>query len=359
MERARVLVVEDNPGVLKLMATILEGAYQVTAAPDGAAALGIIGSAPIDVVLADIRMPGVDGFDVLRAVQSRSPGTRTVMMTAYANVPDAVRAIKLGAFDYVAKPLEAEEIQLVVARAVERLRGGEGLGAPAARDSERPRVLIVEDDPDVLAVMVGVLEEAYQVETAQDGETALRIIGSAPIDVVLTDMRMPGLGGLEVLAVVQSRSPSTAVVMMTGYASVPDAVAAMKLGAFDYIEKPLESGEISRVVARALEHKRALEGRGGPEAPAVGESDRGGDDGQEVSLEFRRALEGARQRASREYLEKLMRLFQGNVTSAAKRAGMTRESLHRVLRKYGVRSGLYKDRPESGEGAQPGADSRH
>ena len=356
MERARVLVVEDNPRVLELMATILEGAYQVSTASDGAAALGIIGSAPIDVVLADIRMPGIDGFDVLRAVQSRSPGTRTVMMTAYANVPDAVRAIKLGAFDYVAKPLEAEEVQLVVARAVERQRGAEGFGAPAVRDSDRPRVLVVEDDPDVLSAMVAILEAPYQVMAAADGETALSLIGSTPIDVVLTDVRMPGLGGLEVLAAVQSRAPSTATVMMTGSASVADAVAAMKLGAFDYIEKPLDPGEIARVVARALEHKRKLERRVGPEGPALGEGERGGDDGQEVSLEFRHALEDARERASREYLERLMRLFHGNVTSAAKRAGMTRESLHRVLRKYGVRSGLYKDRSE-GEGAQPGADS--
>jgi DNA-binding NtrC family response regulator len=360
MERPRVLVVEDNPGVLKLMTDILAEGYQVIPAPDGATALRLIGSEPIDVVLADIRMPGIDGFDVLGAVQSRSPATRTVMMTAYSNVPDAVRAIKLGAFDYIAKPLEAEEIQLVVARAVERLRGREGLGGPEPQ-LDRPRVLVVDDDPDVRSVMIAILEGAYQVQTAPDGETALGMIGSTPIDLVLTDLRMPGLSGLDVLAAVQSRVPSTKVVLMTGYACVPDAVAAMKLGAFDYIQKPLDPSELAQVVSRALRHKREIDSRGGSETPAISGDDHGEADrheGQEVSLEFRRALEETRERASREYLEKLMRFFHGNVTNAAKRAGMTRESLHRVLRKYGVRSGPYKDLPEGGAGVPPGPNFR-
>jgi len=137
MERPRVLIVEDRPSVLKLLATILEDRYEVTTAVDGATALSIIDWLVIDVVLTDIRMPGASGFDLLRMVQSRAPRAAVVMMTADAKVQDAVAAMKLGAFDYVGKPLDADEIALVVARAVEHVReraeAEEGPGGAAPR----------------------------------------------------------------------------------------------------------------------------------------------------------------------------------------------------------------------------------
>jgi DNA-binding NtrC family response regulator len=208
---------------------------------------------------------------------------------------------------------------------------------------ERPRVLVVEDRPSVLKLLATILEDAYEVTTASDGATALSVIGPVPFDVVLTDVRMPGSSGFDVLRAVRHRSPSTAVVMMTAYANVADAVAAMKLGAYDYVAKPLDADEIALVVARAIEHLRET---AGPGRAASGEDDRcppGTPD--EVSLGFHRAVEAARDRASREYLVKLLRLFHGNVTEAAKRAGMTRESLHRVMRKYDVHSEHHRDQP--------------
>jgi DNA-binding NtrC family response regulator len=221
---------------------------------------------------------------------------------------------------------------------------------------DRARVLVVEDNPGVLRLMATILEIAYQVTTAPDGATALGLIGSTPIDVVLTDIRMPGVSGFDVLRAVQSRAPATSVVMMTAYANVADAVAAIKLGAYDYVAKPLDADEISLVVARAVEHMWETGEPGRLAAPADGNRHHGGDECQELSVGFRRAIEDARDRASRDYLVKLLQAFHGNVTNAAKRAGMTRESLHRVLRKHGVRSEPYKDRLVGGECPQSDGD---
>ncbi|HET8538722.1 MAG TPA: response regulator [Anaeromyxobacter sp.] len=193
---------------------------------------------------------------------------------------------------------------------------------------ERPRVLVVEDRPSVLKLMATVLESVYDVLTASDGTTALSLIGATHIDVVLTDIRMPGMSGFEILRAVLERSPRTAVVMMTAFANVPDAVSAMKMGAFDYFAKPLDADEIALVVARAVEHVREPE-RGDGGAPRARRTDL-----PDLTVGYRRAVDEARDRASREYLTNLMRLFGGNVTRAAQRAGITRESLHRVLRKY-------------------------
>jgi DNA-binding NtrC family response regulator len=205
---------------------------------------------------------------------------------------------------------------------------------------KRPRVLLVEDKEGVLRVMAAILEAGYEVETASNGAAALARLAAETFDVVLTDIRMPGATGFDVLRAVRARPSATAVVMMTAYANVPDAVAAIKLGAFDYVAKPLDADEVSLVVARAVE---SLRGGGAAAATASPSPEPGA--GPDVSLGFHRAVEEARDRASREYLQRLMRVFQGNVTHAAARASMTRESLHRVLKKYGVAAEPHREQP--------------
>ena len=214
----------------------------------------------------------------------------------------------------------------------------------------RPRVLVVEDKPNVLQLLATILEKGYEVTTAADGATALSLIGSVPLDVVLTAVRMPGASGFDVLRSVRRRAPRTSVVLMTAYANVPDAVAAMKLGAYDYVAKPLDADEISLLVARAVDHSRQAERTGDEAGPGEDERCGGGEGIEEVSVGFRRAVEEARDRASRAYLVKLMEHFRGNVTQAAKRAAMTRESLHRVLKKYAVQADSHRE--ETDEGGQ-------
>lgn len=202
---------------------------------------------------------------------------------------------------------------------------------------EKPSVLVVEDRPSVLKVMVAILEGAYQVSTAADGGTALSLLQSGTFDVLLTDVRLPGATGFDVLREVRSVSPGTSVVMMTAYANIPDAVSAMRMGAYDYVAKPLDADEIKLVVARAAARAR---GATSLEAPA------GGEDAaplitnppQDIARGYHSAIEEARQRASRAYLVELLRLSEGNVTRAATLGGLTRESLHRLMRKYGLRA---------------------
>jgi DNA-binding NtrC family response regulator len=120
MERASVLVVDDKENILKLLERVLGEAHDVTLAPDGQRALSLIASREFDVVLTDLRMPGADGFEVLRVTKSRAPATEVIMMTGYASVHDAVEAMKQGAYDYLQQPFDPDEVSLVVARALER-----------------------------------------------------------------------------------------------------------------------------------------------------------------------------------------------------------------------------------------------
>jgi len=119
------------------------------------------------------------------------------------------------------------------------------------------RVMIVDDDPETLALLREVIaKEGYQVESAEDAESALRQIGDWQPDLVITDIHMPGMDGLALLAAVREKAPEILVILLTAYGSLKTAVDAIKAGAFDYLSKPFIVEDIRLVVRRALEHKK-------------------------------------------------------------------------------------------------------
>jgi len=113
-------------------------------------------------------------------------------------------------------------------------------------------VLVVDDDGQIRKTLRGVLEdEGHSVGEAADGERALEILESRRFDVVLLDVNMPGMGGLEVLTLVREAAPETGVIMVSGESTISTAVRALKRGAFDFIEKPIDPERLLDVIAQA------------------------------------------------------------------------------------------------------------
>jgi DNA-binding NtrC family response regulator len=127
--------------------------------------------------------------------------------------------------------------------------------------SVKPRVLIVDDEPDVVANWARLLgREDYPCVTATDGERALALLESERPDVVLTDLKMPRVDGMQILARALELDPDVVVIMITGHGTVESAVEAMRAGAFDYLLKPLPSNDVLRLaVERAAERRRLIE----------------------------------------------------------------------------------------------------
>jgi len=122
------------------------------------------------------------------------------------------------------------------------------------------RILIADDEEIVIRSCLRILDgDDYQVEAVQDGREALRKIEENPYDVMILDIMMPNMDGLEVLRRVKETHPNVDVIMITGLSQIDTAVQAMKLGAFDYISKPFEPDELKLVVQRALERRRLLQ----------------------------------------------------------------------------------------------------
>ena len=116
---ARIVLVDDDPGLLKLLSLRLEGAgYEVEALPSGAAALSAIARERPDLLITDLRMEAMDGMELLREVSARMPGLPVILLTAHGTIPDAVAATQRGAFGFLTKPVEKEQLLGQVERAL-------------------------------------------------------------------------------------------------------------------------------------------------------------------------------------------------------------------------------------------------
>jgi two-component system NtrC family response regulator/two-component system response regulator HydG len=126
--------------------------------------------------------------------------------------------------------------------------------------SARGRVVVIDDEVNAATALETLLrEDGYEVGRAHDGESGLALLEKSDADVVLTDLRMPGMDGLELLTRIKEVRPDTLVILMTAYGTVKTAVKAMKLGAEDYLGKPIDVEELELVLQRAVEKKRLLE----------------------------------------------------------------------------------------------------
>ena len=115
------------------------------------------------------------------------------------------------------------------------------------------RILIVDDELSVRSsLQEWFLEDGFQVETAEDGLAAIRAMERGPYDIVLLDLKMPGMDGLAVQKRVREIDPGATIIILTAYASVETAVEALKLGAFDYVTKPVDPDDLSNLVRNAL-----------------------------------------------------------------------------------------------------------
>ena len=118
--RRRVLIVDDELGVRESLRMALKGTYEVTASGSAPEALEVLAASPADVVLLDIVMPGVDGMQLLEELRSRFPNLPIIMLTATRTVKTAVQAMKLGAFHYITKPFDVEDLRAHLDKATEQ-----------------------------------------------------------------------------------------------------------------------------------------------------------------------------------------------------------------------------------------------
>ena len=118
-----------------------------------------------------------------------------------------------------------------------------------------PSILIVDDEPEITAILSDLFYGKYDCTTAGSAEEALERLAETNYELVVSDITMPGMSGLDMIPHVKSNSPNTVVVMISGMQTVESAIEALRLGAFDYVMKPFDLRQVEAVVTRALEHQ--------------------------------------------------------------------------------------------------------
>ena len=218
------------------------------------------------------------------------------------------------------------------------------------------RVLIIDDDPLMCAGCQKVLERrGFTCTAAQDGLRALECIRRSSFDAVLLDLKMPGLSGMETLKKLRDESPNTAVVIITGYASIDSAVEAVKAGAFDYLPKPFTPEVLTarvrqavRAVRKTMEEslirleleRNKLDHPVNIPPPSMGRVARLIHGSEAAPPADNRTVAdnppGNFAQLEADAIKKALLRFKGNKTRAAECLGINRKTLREKIRKYGV-----------------------
>jgi FixJ family two-component response regulator/AraC-like DNA-binding protein len=247
--RPTLLTVDDDEGVREALHVILDDEFTVLDAPHGRAALGIVRTRLVDLVLLDILMPEVDGIEILQELRVAQPELPVIMMTAVKTVRTAVSAMKLGAADYITKPFDDRELLQAIRRALEpgarrpaEIHDG-GRRESARRLPRTHRLLIVGTDPGWCAGVAVTLMTIGPVQTAPNLVEALtRLPGFRPTCVVLNLGRAVAEAPRFVAALV-AQLPACRVVVVSEdvYLGATPAWEALNV---NVVRSPVEAGEL-------------------------------------------------------------------------------------------------------------------
>jgi DNA-binding NtrC family response regulator len=299
MRKIKLLLVDDEEDYVRTMAERMEMRdVRSRVALSGEEALRMVRDDAPDVMVLDLRMPGIDGMEVLERVKRDQPHVQVIILTGHGSDREEREARRLGAFEYLQKPADTTRLLGMVRaawqRSIEFLKESRdefdrtmtaaalaeaGLPDVARSQMEPPatrhhheqgaqgppeptpppalKVLYVDDEEDFVRTMAERMEmRALGGDVALSGEEALRMIEGELPDVMVLDLRLPGMDGLEVLQRVKASYPQIAVIVMTGHGSQEDEDAAKRLGAFAYLTKPVPIATLMETV-RAAGRSRA------------------------------------------------------------------------------------------------------
>jgi len=249
----KVMVVDDEEEICKrLQAELQKEGYDVEYTTQPAGVVEKLSEAKkkgrdyaFELLLLDLRMPETDGFTLLKKIRALDHDLDVIIITAYGDDANAIEAIRLGAIDYLKKPISLQELRTAIFRVQEK---------HAKERAFEYRILVVDDEKKLCEYLKRELEkEGYKVSVAYDGPSGLEYFKNNRVDIVITDIRMPRMNGLKMLEVCREISEDFVSIIITGFGDHEKAIEALRLGVFEYLRKPLSIEEVMTSIGKAID----------------------------------------------------------------------------------------------------------
>ncbi|MEI7751959.1 MAG: response regulator [Candidatus Omnitrophota bacterium] len=234
-EKTTVLVVDDEVNICSTLAKILElKGYEVAQAESGSSAVQMFRNRAFDVVLMDIRMPGMNGVEACKEMKKIKPETAVILMTAFTMDEILHEALREGAYAVVHKPLDMDTVTNMIEKARDGLF-----------------ITVVDDDREISRVMKFHLEKkGYSVTTCCSPQEAITVAKGRRQDIFFIDIRLPSLNGLETYLELKKIDPNIVAVLMTAHRGEADELIrrAIKQGVYTCLYKPFDMKQVIDVV---------------------------------------------------------------------------------------------------------------
>jgi DNA-binding NtrC family response regulator len=234
----KTLIVDDEPNMRKTLAGILakEG-YDVETAATGEEAVALCERGAYDVILMDVRMPGIGGVEAFRRIRRHQEGVRVILMSAYGIDELREAALDEGAIAFLTKPLDIVQAVNLIAE---------------VKDTA---ILVVEDDEGTATLLSKIMEQqGYRVTVTRSPHDALELVEQIGFDLIFVDVSLPAMDGLELYLAIRKITPTAVAVMIAGLDEEFERLAreAVRRNAYTMLRKPLDIDRVLGLLERLV-----------------------------------------------------------------------------------------------------------
>lgn len=260
LTKPRLLIIDDVNENLHTLISILRDDYAIVAATNGEKALEIAFRNPPDLILLDVKMPIMDGYQVLRHLKTneKTADIPVIFVTALTDTADEEKGLKLGVADYITKPINPDLLKLRILTQLELCRYRRKPIRAINALSAKPTLLVVDDIPENIHQLIYAFQDKYHIIAANNGIKALELLRGRTPDLVLLDIVMPEMDGYEVCRRMKATPEGNRipVIFLSTIDSSLDKMRGFSIGAADYITKPFDIDEIRARIHTHLELSR-------------------------------------------------------------------------------------------------------
>ncbi len=267
--RKIVFIVDDSATDLHLCRGMLREEFEIRVAMSGRTALRTLDTLRPDIILLDIEMPGMSGFEVMAEINKKSKldGIPVIFITSHATKELVTKAFRHGVVDYLLKPFRADLLHSKIRmaftappRGISQLPSSQVLGAI---HQKRQIIMFVDDNPTNLTLGKNMLQDFYEVYALPSAERFFTFLEMVTPDLILLDVRMPDMDGYEVIKILKAdaRYADIPVIFVTTKALEMDELKGLELGAADYVTKPFSAAILLKRIENHLLLRKAMEAK--------------------------------------------------------------------------------------------------